>query len=397
MHRLNRAKNRPTVAARERPWPSVAREKFSYLEFFAGGGMARLGLGPSWRCAFANDFDAMKRDAYCANFGDAHYRFGDVHALTIDDLPPDGADLAWASSPCQDLSLAGARRGLAGARSGAFFGFWRLVEALGKQGRAPRLVVVENVTGLLTSNGGEDFAEVVSLMAAQGYCMSAIIINADAFVPQSRPRLFIIGAIEAGAFSRLAPTVDAATPAALFSSVDRLPLRARQAWRWISARPAQGRNAMLSDCLDEAASFDPAAVTNARIAAMTPRQRAAIRALAAGGERHVGAAYRRIRIERGVKLARIEARFDGVAGCVRTPAGGSSRQIVFVIEDGRICSRLMTAREAARIMGLPDDYRLPPRETAALKLVGDGVAPPVVDWLAREVLEPVLAGARAAA
>jgi DNA (cytosine-5)-methyltransferase 1 len=57
----------------------------------------------------------------------------------------------------------------------------------------------------------------------------------------------------------------------------------------------------------------------------------------------------------------------------------------------------MTPREAARVMGLPDDYVLPERATAALKVVGDGVAPPVVSWLARAILEPALLGTRAAA
>lgn len=359
--------------------------------------MARLGLGSAWQCRFANDFDAMKRDVYRANFGDAHYRFGDVHDLTLADLPRERADLAWASSPCQDLSLAGARRGLSGARSGAFFGFWRLVERLADAGRAPNLIVLENVAGLLTSNAGEDFSAVVALMSAQGYFVSAVVVNADAFVPQSRPRLFIIGTREPEAFSRVAPPIDAVAPPALFAAIAKLPPRARRQWRWIDARPPVGRNLALCHLIDHGAGFDSAAKTNARLSAMSKRQRATIDALAASGGRHIGAAFRRIRIEDGKKRGRVEARFDGVAGCVRTPAGGSSRQIIFEVDAGRVRSRLMTAREAARSMGLPDDYRLPARETAALKLIGDGVAPPVVAWIARSILEPALAGARAAA
>ena len=94
-----------------------------FYEFFAGGGMARLGLGDGWTCAFANDFDPVKAAAYRANFSDAaeHFHEGDVFALNAGQLPT--ADLAWASSPCQDFSLAGARKGLDGGRSSAFFGF----------------------------------------------------------------------------------------------------------------------------------------------------------------------------------------------------------------------------------------------------------------------------------
>jgi len=373
--------------------------RLTFLEFFAGGGMARIGLGPRWRCLFANDFDADKRAAYGANFGLDHHHGGDIHALGLGDLPALRADLAWASSPCQDLSLAGARSGLEGERSGAFFGFWRLVTALDAAGRAPRMIVVENVAGLLTSNSGADFARVASLMAARGYLVSALVLNADAFVPQSRPRLLIIGTLEdaGGVLSRNFPQASGPTPPALLAAAGALSPAVRRRWRWIDARPSGRRNSTLIDLLDAAAPFDPASRTLALIADMAPRQRAQIDRLIASGARHVGAAFRRMRMENGVKQVRIEARFDGVAGCLRTPAGGSSRQIIFDIDGGKARSRLMTPREAARAMGLADDYRLPAGATAALKLVGDGVVPPVVAWLAANVLEPALAPAQKAA
>lgn len=372
--------------------------QFTFLEFFAGGGMARLGLGGGWRCLFANDFDPMKRDAYAANFGLEHFHGGDISAVTLTDLPSEPADLAWASSPCQDLSLAGARAGLGARRSGAFFGFWRIVETLCAAARSPRLIVIENVAGLLTSNDGADFVAVVSLMASRGYVIGALVLNAAAFVPQSRPRLFIVARRRADGddWPRVRPADDGA-PQALLDAVAKLGRSAKASWRWIDARPQAERVVSLADILEEGAPFDPHRVTMARLAAMAPRQRDQVNRLAASGDRHVGAAFRRIRVEAGVKHARVEARFDGIAGCVRTPAGGSSRQIIFEIDGGRIRSRLMTPREAARAMGLGEDYRLPNRATAALKLVGDGVSPPVVAFLARTVLEPALHARRAAA
>jgi DNA (cytosine-5)-methyltransferase 1 len=90
-----------------------------------------------------------------------------------------------------------------------------------------------------------------------------------------------------------------------------------------------------------------------------------------------------------VKVQRAEVRFDGLAGCLRTPAGGSSRQTLLVLDDGRVRSRLLSAREAARLMGLPDDYPLPDSQTAALHLLGDGVAAPVVRFIAEHVLAPL--------
>src|SRR6185437_13132562 len=168
---------------------------FTFYEFFAGGGMARLGLGERWECLFANDFDAMKAAAYRANFGEADLVHGDVWDVQPHTLPG-RADLAWASSPCQDLSLAGARAGLAGGRSSAFFGFWWLMEALGQQDRSPRAVVIENVSGLFNSHGGRDFEAVCAALAAAGYRFGALEIDAAAYLPQSRSRCVIIATTE---------------------------------------------------------------------------------------------------------------------------------------------------------------------------------------------------------
>ena len=89
---------------------------FPFFEFFAGGGMARMGLGPRWECAFANEWCPRKAAAYRACFGDSALRVCDVADLTPQDLPGTPA-LVWASFPCQDLSLAGNGAGLRGDRS----------------------------------------------------------------------------------------------------------------------------------------------------------------------------------------------------------------------------------------------------------------------------------------
>ena len=122
---------------------------------------------------------------------------------------------------------------------------------------------------------------------------------------------------------------------------------------------------------------------------MSPRQIAQVDVRRRAGGRHVGALFRRIRTENGVKVQRAEVRFDGLAGCLRTPAGGSSRQTLLIVEDGTVRSRLIAPREAARLMGLPDDYPLPTSQTAALHLLGDGVASPVVRWLSEHLLAPL--------
>ena len=169
-------------------------ESRGFFEFFAGGGMVRAGLGEDWRCLFANDVDPAKAAAYRANWGDGELTVGDIAGITARDLPG-GAALMWGSFPCQDLSLAGAGAGLEGRRSGTFHRFWDLARELAAEGRAPAVVAVENVCGALTSRGGRDFEIVCRTYAEAGYRCGALVINADRFLPQSRPRLFYSGAL----------------------------------------------------------------------------------------------------------------------------------------------------------------------------------------------------------
>src|ERR1700729_640917 len=172
--------------------------KRTFLEFFAGGGMARAGLGESWRCLFANDFDPKKVCTYETNWGVGDIRREDVARLTVADLPAAVVDLAWASFPCQDLSLAGNYRGLgreqdnAPTRSGTFWPFWKLMRGLVEASRAPRTIVLENVYGCLTSHGGRDFAAIAAALTELDYRFGAAVIDAVHFVPQSRPRVFFI-------------------------------------------------------------------------------------------------------------------------------------------------------------------------------------------------------------
>lgn len=360
-------------------------------EFFAGGGLAGIGLaGAGFATTFANDIDPAKAQAFRTNHPDMSFHQGDVWDLTADDLPG-RPDLCWASSPCQDVSLAGARAGLAGVRSGAFWGFWSLIQGLERQGRTPRAIVIENVCGLLTSSGGTDFAAVCGKLAEGGYRVGALEIDAALWTPQSRPRLFIVGLKDGGA-----ETTGPQAPfhsARLVAAVRTLPQTVRDVWAWWAMSAPARRNIVLADLLqdDGAVVWFDEKETAALLALMTPLHRARLDTALASGRRTVAAAYRRVRAEQGIKTQRLEARFDGLAGCLRTPAGGSSRQYVLVAEDGRVKGRRLTGREAARLMGLDDGYRLPASESAALKLMGDAVVTPVVRALAEQVLAPALA------
>ena len=104
------------------------------------------------------------------------------------------------------------------------------------------------------------------------------------------------------------------------------------------------------------------------------------------GALKAGTIYRRTRNN----IQRAEVRFDGVAGCLRTPSGGSSRQTIMVVDGPSVRTRLISPREAARLMGLPESYELPPRYNDAYHLLGDGIVVPVVAHLRQHVLTPIL-------
>jgi DNA (cytosine-5)-methyltransferase 1 len=124
---------------------------------------------------------------------------------------------------------------------------------------------------------------------------------------------------------------------------------------------------------------------------MSPHNRQKVSDAVKSGTKIVGTVYRRTRPdENGIKRQRAEVRFDDVAGCLRTPAGGSSRQVILVVEGKTVQSRLLSPREAARLMGLDDDYVLPDRYNHAYHVCGDGVCVPVVRHIAEHVLKPSL-------
>jgi DNA (cytosine-5)-methyltransferase 1 len=377
--------------------------KPTFIEFFAGGGMARAGLGDGWRCLFANDFDQKKVSTYEANWGVGDIKHCDVASLTLADLPRTVADLAWASFPCQDLSLAGSYRGLGReqdntrTRSGTFWPFWKLMRSLMRAGRAPRTIVLENVYGCLTSHDGRDFAAIGAALAEADYRFGAAVINASHFVPQSRPRVFFIAVSKGEKIpnSLVANGPQAPWhPAALIEAFGGMIPKAKGSWVWWQIAEPDPRRSIFADLVDNApvgVEWHSAADTRYLLELMAPLHRQKVTAAMKSGRRIVGTVYRRTRPDdTGTKRQRAEIRFDDIAGCLRTPAGGSSRQTILVVEGKRVRSRLLSPREAARLMGLKDEYLLPERYNDAYHVCGDGVCVPVVRHIASHLLEPTL-------
>lgn len=369
----------------------------SFYEFFAGGGMARAGLGEGWRCVFANDFDPKKAAAYRANWGGEELRVLDVAALTTADVPGT-ADMAWASFPCQDLSLAGNGEGLEGERSGTFWPFWKLMLRLREEQRPPRLVVLENVCGALNSHGGKDFAAIGDAVARAGYRFGAVVMDAVDFLPQSRPRLFIVGILRDARIPEnlTLPGPDPKWhPKRLVQAYGKLQEEACESWVWWTLPKPPKRENTFADLIEsepEGVQWRTLEETRRLIDLMSDVNLKKVEDAKKAGRPMVGGIYKRMRLdEHGRKTQRAEVRFDDVAGCLRTPVGGSSRQSILVVDGANVRSRLLSPREAARLMGLSEKYKLPEKYNEAYHIAGDGVAVPVVRFLAAHILEPMLA------
>lgn len=316
---------------------------------------------------------------------DARFQLGDVHAIDPGTIP--SVTLATASFPCTDLSLAGARRGLAGQHSGAFWGF---VEAIkGMEDRRPPLVMLENVAGFLTSHDGLDFRDACLALNDLGYTVDAFIIDASLFVPQSRQRLFVIGRLDRKKVARVSET-----PSFYQSQLRPLQLADFILWhpeiRWsIRGLPPIPRfSTTLADILEDIPTNSTYWWDQKRSAyllnQMSDRHRAVADAMISGKTTTYGTVFRRVRYGRSMA----ELRTDGIAGCLRTPRGGSGRQILFAAGKGRYAVRLLTPRECARLMGA-GGFTITGTMNQSLFGFGDAVCVPVIRWIAQHYLTPV--------
>ena len=321
-------------------------------EFFAGMGLVRAGLELCGiQTIFANDVDEKKASLYRGNWGCRELRVADIRDLGGDDVPT--VDVATASFPCVDTSIAGDRAGLVGDQSGLVFEFVRVISEMGE--RAPGVVLLENVPGFLTTDGGHDFSRVISDLDELGYRCQHLSVDAAAFVPQSRPRVFVLGKKDG--------SCRIPEPPPLRSDLRLFDVASRRGEWWTGERKKQFLNSlspMQAERLD--------------------RHRTSRRVSYLG-------AYRRTRKGRAVW----EIRPDEIAGALRTTGGGSSRQAIVRAGRGTVDMRWMDLREYARLQGAEKFRFGAVSERQAMFALGDAVCVPVVKWIGENWLCPALA------
>ena len=317
--------------------------------------MVRVGLGPEWSCLFANDIDLKKGRELRPELGRFGFSSGGCCRTDHGDPARDrrsGVGFVPLSGPlARRLRCRPSRRAIRHLLvvSG------NLMKSLGNENRVPSIIVLENVCGALTSHGGKDFTTISAAIVEAGYRFGALVIDAVHFVPQSRPRLFVIAVDENRPIPEGLTSIEPGEKwrtRTLIEAHDRLSERVRENWVWWRLPPPPRRYTVFADLLEESpkgVKWASPAETRKLLDMMSPVNLAKVVAAKKTGRRMVGTIYKRTRLDRnGARTQRAEIRFDGIAGCLRTPLGGSSRQTIMIVEGDEVCSRLLSPREAGR-------------------------------------------------
>ena len=350
--------------------------QMSYLEFFAGSGLVAQGLKSMFKPIWANDICEKKSAVYTANHTKKHFHLGSISDVKGMELP--AASLAWASFPCQDLSLAGLAGGIHGARSGLV---WEWLRIMDEMPETPALLVAENVLGLVSTDGGAHYRTLHAALVERGYKVGAMLLDAVRFVPQSRPRIFVV-AVKEGV--EIPAELMSDKPTWLHPEAVQKVAVGLKDWIWWNMPEPAERKITLADVIEWDTEYAKTESDERNISLISPKHAARLKTIPKS-QLFAAPGYKRTRDGKQV----LELRFDNIAGCLRTPGGGSSRQLLVIRRNGKLQSRLLTIRETARLMGAPDGYKIPGTYNDGYKAMGDAVAVPVAKWLATKLLLPL--------
>ena len=364
----------------------MQNNQFKALDFFAGSGLVTDGLKRSFTTVWANDICPKKKRVYTENFGDESFELSPIQKINGKDLPY--ADLAWASFPCQDLSLAGKMSGIMHGKRSALY--WEWIRVIGEMSEdcRPHVFCIENVVGFLVADSGKQFKLAYDALKEMGYKAGAFVLDAAHFVPQSRPRSFIIAVktdVDISGLCYFGPNSDIHNKSVIraFNAVND------PEWVWWDLPRLPKRKISFSDICERDAPCNPMEKNHKLLGMLSDRNQDKLAAALKNGKFIAGTGYKRVRKSEGQKTQRFEIRFDGMAGCLRTPCGGSSRQSVIIVENGSVKTRLLTIREAAKLMGVDDEFKLPDSYNDAYMALGDAVAVPVTRFIADNLLAPL--------
>jgi DNA (cytosine-5)-methyltransferase 1 len=304
-------------------------KKFTFIDLFAGVGGIRLPLEElGGECVFTSELDKFAQKTYTANYG-PHGLHGDITKVTNDQVPRH--DILVGGFPCQAFSISGKRLGFQDTRGTLFFEIARLVEA-----KQPKMLVLENVKGLVSHDQGRTFQTILGVLDGLGYEVSYQVLSAKDFgLPQNRPRIFIVG------------------------------VRKDQGFKFIFPPLPKSKPTRLGDILEE--QVDPKYT-------LSPRAWAGLKD---HKRRHQEAGHGfgyNLYDEHSLVVGTLKARYH---------KDGSE----ILVKQKHKPPRRLTPRECARLQGFPDTMPQVVSDSQFYKQMGNSVAVPVLRWIFQHLLK----------
>jgi DNA (cytosine-5)-methyltransferase 1 len=343
---------------------SVGDPAFTFIDLFAGIGGTRLGFqAAGGQCVFTSEYEKYCQITYKRNHRLTHEVVGDIQEITssnarIDSIVPDH-DVLVAGFPCQPFSIAGVSKKNALGRAHGFECntqgtlFFDICKVL--QRKKPIAFMLENVRNILSHDGGKTFKVIMESLHELGYRPEARVLDAKAWVPQHRERVFIVGFREPTAFS--------------FSQVEVPALFPKLA---AVLHPEDG-----TEKADGKYTVGPRGVVSGKYTLSSHLWDYLKKYKAKHQAKGNGFGYSKVD---GTQVARTLSH--------RYHKDGSE---ILVDRGDRRNPRRLTPRECARLMGFPDSFEIPVSDTQAYQQFGNSVVVPVVTAVAKAMLPHVVA------
>jgi DNA (cytosine-5)-methyltransferase 1 len=335
-------------------------------------GFERAGMECAWQC----EIDTAAQGILKRHFAKEIYN--DVRSIGRN---AGTVDVICGGFPCQDVSIAGKRAGLAGERSGLWFEFARVIDEL-----EPGTVVIENVPGLLSSNGGRDFAVIIQWLVQRGYGVCWRVFDAQYFgVPQRRRRVFIVGSFGSGRSAEILFEREG-----MFRNTPTRSKAEEDVANTFTIR--SGKEGGGKGYLEQASSamtlggqqqyLDIARSLTSRNERINAETETFVINLANSGAN-----------QNNVKQTDIADTVDTwgtqAVGTLAASGNGKTQQkneLDFLIPSSQTMGvRRLTPVECERLQGFPDGWTDGQSDSARYKQLGNAVAVPVAEWLGRRI------------
>lgn len=300
-------------------------EKYRFIDLFAGIGGIRRAFDPYGVCVFSSEMDKYAAISYETNYGEKPS--GDITKIPAEEIPEH--DILLAGFPCQAFSIAGKREGFSDTRGTLFFDVERIIKY-----HKPKAFLLENVKGLTNHDKGNTFKTIMNSLERMGYHVSYKVLNAKDFgLPQNRERIYIVGFLEENEFDFPKPL---------------------------------NTKTKLGDILLKNSDVDEKYTISDKLWAGHKRRKAM--------HKKKGNGF-------GYQLFNRNSEYTSTISA-RYYKDGSE----ILIKQNKKNPRKLTPKEALRLQGFPDDFKVVVSDTQMYKQIGNSVPTKVIEYIAEEMI-----------